>query len=318
MADALGIKPSPTGAMPLPSTIPASPADQANIKSTAQQLLTERQGEKQQLTAAEQQIKPMPQPPTEAELAIHPKQASMFFPLMMALGALGGLNTRAPMTAAMNNMSAVMKGQMEGEQTLTKQHQDRLWKNYDAAMQAHENSIKDFKVALDKYNSTGDPTEMRLAVLAKTGDTKLANQVSSNPHDANQYVETLDKIAAGLEKQSKDLRFKYDKEAKDIKDKAATRGQKTADEHDREISKLTDDMHNTVNATEKAAIEDRIKELRQKRNAGMSGDTKPTAVSTGHKQLPANASSEWKKVGIHTDAKGNRIEVFADGTYQEL
>ena len=307
MNDALGINPSPTGAMPMPSAGGNSPADQAKIKAAAQQQLTQRQGERQQLATAEQAIQPAPKPPTEAELTIHPKQATLFFPMMMALSALGGMNTRAPMTAAMNNMAAVMKGQMDGSAALTKQHEERMWNNYDAAMKAHESSMKDFKVALDKYNSTGDPTEMRLAILAKTGDVKLANQVSSNPHDANQYVETLAKLADGAQKHADEMGFKNYKLQQELADKSRARGQRTSDEYDKEISKLTDDMHNTVNPAQKTAIEDRIRELRMKRNAAQSGDSAAPAAASGK---PAPTPADIAYVKAHPETRAAYVSHF--------
>ena len=315
MADALGINPSPTGAFPMPPTGAQSPAGaqpaaaQPTVQSGAQQMVTQRQGDRQQLAGVEHAIQPMPHPPTDAELTIHPKQATMFFPLLMALGALGGMNTRAPMTAAMNNMTAVMKGQMEGEQALTKQHEERLWRNFDAGMEAHKRSMEDYKVALDKYNSTGNSTDMRLYFLASGVSPKDVDSML-DPHSANRNYADQMKIAEAAQKNADEMQFKNKKLQSeldfknkklgtDTAEKEKNRGQKSADEYDREITSLTKDEHNTVNAAEKTAIEERIKELRRKRNAAQSGDA-PAAPAGG--AAPTQADKDYVKAHPETRA----------------
>jgi hypothetical protein len=116
-------------------------------------------------------------------------------------------------------------------------------------------------------------------------------------------AETAQKNADEMQFKNKKLQseldFKNKKLGTDTAEKEKNRGQKSADEYDREITSLTKDEHNTVNAAEKTAIEERIKELRRKRNAAQSGDA-PAAPAGG--AAPTQADKDYVKAHPETRA----------------
>jgi hypothetical protein len=83
---------------------------------------------------------------------IAPKDASTFFAVMMALGALSGRSTMAPMTAAMNNMTAIMKGQKEGNDAMVASQAAQFDKNFKIATQKNKEYADEKKAILEKYH----------------------------------------------------------------------------------------------------------------------------------------------------------------------
>ena len=82
---------------------------------------------------------------------IPPKDASKFFGMMMVLGALSGRSTMAPMTAAMNNMTAIMKAQKEHNTEMLAAQTAEFDRNYKTALDKHKEYVEEKKSILEKY-----------------------------------------------------------------------------------------------------------------------------------------------------------------------
>ena len=102
---------------------------------------------------ASQPAQQLPMPPNTAQ-HIDPKQMTTAASAFMTLGALAGLLTRQPMTAALNNMTAAMKGVQEGDA----EQYDRAYKefqsNYDKAMKTNKAMLDEKEKALKDTNLT--------------------------------------------------------------------------------------------------------------------------------------------------------------------
>lgn len=102
---------------------------------------------------------------------IDPKQMSSFFSTFLTLGALGGLLTRAPMTAALNNMTAAMKGLQEGDDEQFKRSTDEFNANYAKAAAANKAKLDAFdKVFNDKTKTIAQKIEEAKLVFHQYGD----------------------------------------------------------------------------------------------------------------------------------------------------
>ena len=73
---------------------------------------------------------------------------------------------------------------------------------------------------------------------------------------------------------------------------------------------MLNDLKNTIDANNSTR-----QEIVDKLRAGGNSPAKTTTSTQERKKLPAGKTLS---PGVHYDAKGNRIEVFADGTYREL
>ena len=76
---------------------------------------------------------------------IDPKQLSDSFSAFMTLGALAGLLSKTPMTAALNNMTGAIKGVQEGDEEQYKRQYEQFQQNYQKAVDAN-------KAKIDEYN----------------------------------------------------------------------------------------------------------------------------------------------------------------------
>ena len=85
---------------------------------------------------------------------IPPKDASTFFSMMMVLGALGGRSTMAPMTAAMNNMTGIMKAQNDHNDEMVAAQKEEFKRNFDHAMEVNKQMVEEKKQILEnaKWN----------------------------------------------------------------------------------------------------------------------------------------------------------------------
>lgn len=120
---------------------------------------------------------------------IDPQQMTEAFSAFSALGALAGLLSKAPMTAALNNMTAAIKGVQEGDDAQYQRSYKEFQDNYKKAMDTN-------KARLDEYNRIFSDTKMTLdekmreigLVAAKHGDeltrAEIANQTPKGVLDA--------------------------------------------------------------------------------------------------------------------------------------
>ena len=103
-------------------------------------------------------VKPVEMPQTDFKPLTH--SMSSFSALLMVVGALAGRKTMQPMTAALNNMTGVMKGLKEGDQQLYDMHKAEFERNY--------------KVGMDKYNAFIE--KRREIIMDAKGDMAVVNQ----------------------------------------------------------------------------------------------------------------------------------------------
>lgn len=76
-------------------------------------------------------------PPPIESFNFQPKDVSDMAGMLMVLAALGGSLTRAPLTASLNNMAAMIKGFNEGNATAFEQSYKQFDANYKKGMEAH-------------------------------------------------------------------------------------------------------------------------------------------------------------------------------------
>lgn len=260
------------GAAPTPSMMDLGGAPSPAERSVMQNTLDQRKTAQEGIQTAQQNMVPAPKPPSAQELAIHPQQAQSFMPLMLALSAIGGFATRQPMVAALNNMSAVMKGQLEGDQAVTKHHEEQLWKNFDAGMAAHKASIEDLNQAYKKYEDTGNLEDLRLELITKFGPQEAA-RLTANPQNVFALIHGNQQLAISADKQAKALKAQAEQKSLDRQTrlKAAEIGAhtKTAD----------------VATRHKDSKENRINALRRDTNKQLSLTTNPDKIAALNSRL---------------------------------
>jgi hypothetical protein len=126
----------------------------AKMDASTKQIQEQRAGLSSQEAALGDQYKQQeaalgapPEMPAQ-QFHVEPQQASKTFNLLMIAGALGGALTKGHMNNAMNNMTAIMKGQMEGDAQKTAAAKEEFKTNFDAGM-ARFKEYSDRKKQLD-------------------------------------------------------------------------------------------------------------------------------------------------------------------------
>ena len=152
---------------------------------------------RQRQQAIEQKIDAV-EPPAPPELtpiptkAPDPQYTNIFkalSPDMMALAALGGALTGAPITATLQNATGFLKGIHEGDEQATKDHLEQFNTNLNAAKDANAAALEKYRTVLDSKNfdmnkmngqlrsianEYGDPITMH---AIETGDLKGLAQI---------------------------------------------------------------------------------------------------------------------------------------------
>ena len=142
----------------------ARDAEEAPLRADVQAGLADLQ------TSAAKPVERVPLPQNMAK-HLDPKQMNEAASVFMTLGALAGLMTRQPMTAALGNMTAAMKGVQAGdaEQYDTAMNEfkvnfDKAMKTNDAMLKEREDILKDKRMSLTAKMQAWD------LVSAKYGD----------------------------------------------------------------------------------------------------------------------------------------------------
>jgi hypothetical protein len=139
-------------------------------------------------------------PPPEMDFKPILKQMDGMTGLMLVLGALGGRNTMQPMTAALNNMAAVLTGVKEGNDEQIKAQKEQFDANYKQGMDRYKAFVEERNAIYEKHK--GDLAGMRdemNALNRKMGfDEKQAEVYDMHNIDR-------DKIFAQVEMQKKRL-----------------------------------------------------------------------------------------------------------------
>ena len=136
---------------------------------------------------------------------IDAEEAKNTYSTLMAFAFIGGALSRQPMQAALANMTAIMKGTMEGDANRVKKETDEFEKNYKSAKQQRDSQLEEYKLAIDKNkgNLQGIMDSVKLVGL-KYGDqvsAKLAEQ--GNFKEVSKHYETLARQAQTAEQTQK-------------------------------------------------------------------------------------------------------------------
>lgn len=166
-----------------------SPA--AGLSAAMQDVQQQREAQTEKLASG---ITPMPDIPKAQGQGLskdYLKSHIGLFAAMTLLSVLGAKRTSAPMTAAMNNMTASMKGFMSGNQMERQSANQQMWENFDAAMQQHRASLERYKVELEKMykDPKAQQQQLYMSLLEQGYDPKMAAEMS-NPATAARIYET--------------------------------------------------------------------------------------------------------------------------------
>jgi len=125
--------------------------------------------------------KPAERAPLPQNTAKHldPKTLNDTASIFMTLGALAGLMTRQPLSAALGNMTAAMKGVQAGDAEQYDRAMSEFKVNFDHAMKTNDAAMKEREAILsDKKMSLTAKMDAFKLVSAKYGEQTLRNQRS--------------------------------------------------------------------------------------------------------------------------------------------
>jgi type II secretory pathway pseudopilin PulG len=115
-------------------------------------------------TLASKPVNSVPLPENTAK-HLDPKQLSEAASVWMTLGAFAGLLTRQPMTAALNNMTAAMKGAQEGDMEQYNRAYDEFDANFKKAMAANKQMLDEREKVLKDTNLSLTAKESQLRLI---------------------------------------------------------------------------------------------------------------------------------------------------------
>lgn len=180
-------------AVALPKTVtdlgfdPAAMAQLDQTRAAGQDIQkrwdTERAPAEQAVNQAAQQLQgavdsPAQQVPVPTNNAHHmnPKELTDSAQSFMTLGALAGLLTRRPMTSALKNMTAAMKGVQEGDDHQYKVAYDAYKTDFDKAMATNKQMLDEKEKVVKDRNLSLTSRESQLHLI----DLKYGNEVGRN------------------------------------------------------------------------------------------------------------------------------------------
>lgn len=254
----------------------------------------------QQAAKLESEITPMPAMPTEQKTGFGKdflKSHIGLFAAMSLLSALGARHTSTPMTAAMNNMTASMKGFMSGNAMEQQQANKQMWEQFDAAMQQHRASLERYKIGLEKMYKDPKAGQQQLYMeLLKEGyDPKMAAEMSSPASAARIYEANL----------------KAQAHAQDASDRAKKEQQRHQDQQksqfERERSALELKKAQAVTPEAKKNYQDQIDALNMRERITIGAEAaKPTGGFSG-------AQENWISRAMAQNPGMTREQVIDEG-----
>lgn len=155
-------------------------------------------------------------PPSPGDFGIDPKQMNETLSLVTALAAVGGLLTRQPLTAALNNFSAGIHGFVQGKQQVfadnlksfdanlkkSNAENDTIWKKYKAAKDKHGTDLQALQNEISIIAAeTQNPIDME---MAKRGD--IVSLMKLHEQTNNNYNKVLEQTGKFLQ-QAEDKRM---------------------------------------------------------------------------------------------------------------
>lgn len=110
-----------------------------------------------------------------------PKQLSDAFSTFMTLGALAGLLSRTPMTAALNNMTAAINGVQAGDQAQYDQSYKEFQQNYQKAVDQNKAKLEEYNRVFANNKMTLDEKIREAGLVAnKYGDELVRAEARNN------------------------------------------------------------------------------------------------------------------------------------------
>lgn len=238
-----------------------------------------------------------------------PKESSELFSLLMVMSALGGRTTHTPFTAALNNMTGVMKGQKEKNDQMVAEQRDQFKLNFDSGMAKYKGMMEEKRNILEKYHYD------MAAAQGELNTWKLQHGVTDAVHKA-------DETNTNHMLQSHDRASKL---ANDLKIAGIRAGVTTQGDKTKAITALTNKAHElaakTSNKEKKAAIQAQLEadiaEINKQAGAAPAAKpvataappagaipTRPADVPADAKYSPSSKSWWWQVDGQWHSAKG--------------
>ncbi len=170
----------------------------------------------------------VPLPENKAQ-HMSPESMSKAFSTFLTLGALGGLLTRQPMTAALNNMTAAMKGLHDGDEEQYKRATDEFNNNFTKATAANKAKMDEYNRVFSAKDKTVAEKIREAGDIAKQYGDELnsLNFKAGNLKDAFKNMEASQKMAFEAQKHVDTMR-KFDQ---DRSERAAEHAATLAETH---------------------------------------------------------------------------------------
>jgi len=125
---------------------------------------------------------------------IDPEQAKEAFQTMMAFSMIGGALTKQPMLAAMNNMTAALKGNMEGDKQRVDKEIKDFERNYKLAEGKRKTQLEDYNLAFSKNKNDLQAQMSEIELVAKKYGDEIATQLAKKG-DAKGLMTHFDTLA---------------------------------------------------------------------------------------------------------------------------
>lgn len=222
------------------------------------------------------------------------KESSELFSLLMVMSALGGRTTHTPFTAALNNMTGVMKGQHEKNDQMVAEQKDQFKMNFDAGMQKYKGMMEEKRNILEKYHYD------MAAAQGELNTWKLQHGVT-------------DAVAKAAEVHSDKLMESHDKAAKlanDLKLAGIHAGTMDKASKERAITALTNKARElaakTSNADKKAAIQKQL----EADIAEIEKEAGSTSAPAAPSDKPTPTAEDIAYVKAHPETKAAFVAHF--------
>jgi len=143
-------------------------------------------------------VEPLEALPELKQTQISPEQTKEAFTTFLTFAMLGGALTRQPMLAAMNNMTAAMKGWQEGDTARVKSELDSFDRNFKIAQAKRSGQIEERKAALEKYKGDIAGLELAEKQIALKFEDQIAAELARKG-DFNALAKHYDTLAKNYE-----------------------------------------------------------------------------------------------------------------------
>ena len=129
-----------------------------------------------------------------------PAELQEGFSFMLGLAAFAGMGARQPLTAALNNMSGMMKGVQEGNQA-NFEHSYKEWEgNFKQAEAKYKDELSAYQKILGDMNKSIDQKMREIRTVAQRYDNRLVMSSinSENPNDLLKLTTAIERQSEGM------------------------------------------------------------------------------------------------------------------------